>query len=300
MQHVIRTQQFTRAGLDKLFALADRLEREPEAPLKGKIMASLFYEPSTRTRFSFESAMMRLGGNVLSMENAGLSSSAQKGETLEDTIRVVNNYADAIVLRHPEEGAAERAAKVSKIPVINAGDGTGQHPTQALLDVYTIYRERGTIDGTHIAIVGNLKYYRSARSLSYLLGKFDDVKVTFVSAPELRMRDDIKAYLKRHNVAFDETDDISVAMRKADVVYQTRMQKEWMSENEYLRLKKQYIITLPMVEGMKKDAILMHPLPRVDEIAPEVDASPHVIYFKQTFYGLLIRMALLKTILNGK
>ena len=138
------------------------------------------------------------------------------------------------------------------------------------------------------------------RSLSYLLGKFDDVKVTFVSAPELRMRDDIKAYLKRHNVAFDETDDIGAAMKKADVVYQTRMQKEWMSEDEYKRLKNQYIITLPMVEGMKKDAILMHPLPRVDEIAPEVDASPHVIYFKQTFYGLLIRMALLKTILNGK
>src|SRR5665213_2773374 len=177
MQHVIRTQQFTRSALEKLFALADTLERERDESLKGKILATLFYEPSTRTRFSFESAMLRLGGEVLSMENAGISSSSQKGETLEDTIRVVNYYSDIIALRHPEEGAADRASKVSRVPIINAGDGTGQHPTQALLDVYTIYRERGKIDGTHIVIVGNLKYYRAARSLSYLLGKFDDIRL---------------------------------------------------------------------------------------------------------------------------
>lgn len=300
MQHVIRTQQFTRAALEKLFALADTLEHKPDDSLKGKILATLFYEPSTRTRFSFESAMLRLGGEVLSMENAGVSSSSQKGETLEDTIRVVNYYSDIIALRHPEEGAADRASKVSRVPILNAGDGTGQHPTQALLDVYTIYRERGTIDGTHIVIVGNLKYYRAARSLSYLLGKFNDIKLTLVSAPELRMRDDIKAYLKRHNVAFEETSDLMAAMKSADVVYQTRMQKEWMSEDEYARLKDQYIITLPIAEKMKKGAILIHPLPRAGEITQEVDDSPHAVYFKQAGYGVLVRMALLKTLLGGK
>jgi aspartate carbamoyltransferase catalytic subunit len=200
MHHVTKTQQFNRSSLDQLFALASKLENERDDSLKGKILASLYYEPSTRTRFSFESAMIRLGGNVLTVENARESSSDVKGETLEDTIRVMNYYADIIVLRHPEEGAAERAAKVSRIPVINAGDGTGQHPTQALLDLYTIHRELGRTDGINIAIVGNLKYYRAARSLSYLLGKFKDIHLTLVSASELRMRDDIKAYLKKHGV----------------------------------------------------------------------------------------------------
>lgn len=300
MHHVIRTQQFDRNLLKRLFALADKLEKEPDDSLKGKILASLFYEPSTRTRFSFESSMMRLGGNVLTVENARESSSDVKGETLEDTIRVMNCYADIIVLRHPEEGAAERAAKVSRIPVINAGDGTGQHPTQALLDLYTIQRELGSIDGVHIAVVGNLKYYRAARSLAYLLGKFNDVKLTLVSAPELRMRDDIKAYLKKHDVAFEETNDMKSAMKAADVVYQTRMQKEWMSEEEYKKLRGQYIITRPLADSMKKGAIIIHPLPRVGEIAPEVDDSPHAVYFRQVGYGHSVRMALLKTLLGDE
>lgn len=300
MQHLVRTQQFTRASLRDIFALADALEKEPDDSLRGKILASLFYEPSTRTRLSFESAMMRLGGNVLSMENASQSSSATKGETIEDTTRIVDNYADIIILRHPEQGAAERAAKVSEVPVINAGDGTGQHPTQALLDLYTIQREQGRIDGVHLALVGNLKYYRSARSLAYLLGKFDDVKLTLVSAPELRMRDDIKTYLTKHNVKFEETSDLATAMRSADVVYQTRMQKEWMTEDEYARLKDQFIITRPMTDAMKKDAILIHPLPRAGEIEIEVDDSPHAVYFKQAGYGVLVRMALLKTMLSAK
>ncbi len=300
MKHLTRTQQFTPDALKKLFALADSLEGKRDESLRGKILATLFYEPSTRTRLSFESAMMRLGGNALSMENASESSSATKGETLEDTIRIVDNYADIIVLRHPEAGAADRAAAVSDAPVINAGDGVGQHPTQALLDVYTIHRELGKIDGVKIAIVGNLKYYRSARSLSYLLGKFKDIHLTFVSAPELKMRDDIKTYLRKHGVTFEETDDLKAAMASVDVVYQTRMQKEWMSEDEYARLKDQFVITLPMVKQMKKNAILIHPLPRAGEIAPEVDASPHAVYFKQAGYGVLVRMALLKTILSAK
>jgi aspartate carbamoyltransferase catalytic subunit len=298
MQHLIETQQFDRESLKKLFALATKLEGKRDVTFHGKIMASLFYEPSTRTRLSFESAMYRLGGHVLSMENASESSSATKGETIEDTIRIVDNYADVIVLRHPEAGAAERAAKVSDVPVINAGDGTGQHPTQAFLDLYTIQREIGRTDDFHIAFVGNLKYYRSARSLAYLLGKYKNIHMTFVSAPELRIKKDIKDYLKEKNVDFDETDDITAVMKKADVVYQTRMQKEWMSKEEFKRLGRQYTITRPMTDTMKKGAILIHPLPRAGEIAPEVDDSPHAVYFKQAGYGVLIRMALLKTLLQ--
>lgn len=300
MHHVTKTQQFTRSSLDQLFELASTLENKADDSLKGKILASLYYEPSTRTRFSFESAMMRLGGNVLTVENAKESSSFSKGETLEDTIRVMNCYADIIVLRHPEEGAADRAAKVSKIPVINAGDGTGQHPTQALLDLYTIHRELGRTDGVNIAVVGNLKYYRAARSLAYLLGKYKDIHLTLVSAPALRMRDDIKAYLKRHNVTFEETEDMHSAMKTADVIYQTRMQKEWMSPEEFETLSGKYIITRKLADSMKKGSIIIHPLPRVGEIMPEVDDSPHAVYFKQVGYGHSVRMALLKTILNSK
>jgi len=298
MRHLIETQQFDRASLQKLFDLASKLENKRDHALGGRILASLFYEPSTRTRLSFESAMYRLGGHVLSMENASESSSATKGETIEDTIRIVDNYADIIVLRHPEAGAAERAAKVSEVPVINAGDGTGQHPTQAFLDLYTIQLEIGRTDDFHIAFVGNLKYYRSARSLAYLLSKYRKIHMTFVSAPELRMKEDIKEHLREKKVRFDETEDIATAMREADVVYQTRMQKEWMSKDEYKRLSGRYTITRPMTDSMKDGAILIHPLPRAGEIMPEVDDSPHAVYFKQAGYGVLVRMALLKTLLK--
>ncbi len=298
MRHLIETQQFDRDDLQKLFDLASSLEGIRENSLHGKILASLFFEPSTRTRLSFESAMMRLGGNVLSMENASESSSSTKGETIEDTIRIVDNYADIIVLRHPEAGAAERAAKVSEVPVVNAGDGTGQHPTQAFLDLYTIQREIGRTDDFHIAFVGNLKYYRSARSLSYLLSKYSGVHMTFVSSPELRMKDDIKEHLNEHSVKFDETEDLASAMKTCDVVYQTRMQKEWMSDDEFKRLSGKYTITRAMTDRMKKGAILIHPLPRAGEIEPEVDDSPHAVYFKQAGYGVLVRMALLRTLLE--
>lgn len=300
MQHIVRTQQFDRKFIKRLFALADSLENKRNDSLKGKIMASLFYEPSTRTRFSFESAMLRLGGGVLSAENARETSSATKGETIEDSIRVMNYYADIIVMRHPESGASERAAKVSKIPVINAGDGTGQHPTQALLDLYTIEREFGKADGIKIAFVGDLKYGRAARSLAYLLGKFKGVKMTFISPPELKMGDDIKTYLKRHDTVFEEIEDLKKAMKKADVLYQTRVQKErFPSQDEYARFKGCYIIDRPLADSMKKGAIIIHPLPRVGEITPEVDDSPHAVYFRQVGYGLLVRMALVKMILKG-
>lgn len=298
LQHLIETQQFDRESLKRLFALATSLENKRDESLQGKILASLFYAPSTRTRLSFESAMMRLGGDVLSMENASESSSATKGETIEDTIRIVDDYADVIVLRHPEVGTAARAAAVSDVPIVNAGDGIGQHPTQAFLDLYTIEREIGRTDGFHIAFVGNLAYYRAARSLAYLLGKYDNVQMTFVSAPELRMKEDVKGYLKEKNVRFDETEDLESAMRAADVVYQTRVAEEWIpGEEEFRKLRDKYVITRPMTDVMKEGAILIHPLPRAGEIAPDVDDSPHAVYFKQAGYGVIVRMALLKTLL---
>jgi len=301
MQHLIETQQFDREALKKLFALATSLEGKREKSLEGKILASLFYEPSTRTRFSFESAMMRLGGDVLTMESVRDSSSDKKGETLEDAIKVVNNYADAIVLRHSETGSAARAAAVSKVPIINAGDGNmGQHPTQALLDLYTIQRELKREDDIHIAFVGNLKYYRSPRSLSYLLSKYANITVTFVSTPELRMGDDVKDHLKENNVKFVETDDMASVISTMDVLYQTRIAKEWIKNvADFDKLKGRYVITRAVADSMKDGAIIIHPLPRVDEIELEVDDSPHAVYFKQVGYGLLVRMALLKTLLGA-
>lgn len=302
MHHLIKTQQFNREKIAKLFALARKLEAQQHHgdPLRGKIMAALFYEPSTRTRFSFESAMMRLGGNVLTSENGKESSSAAKGETLEDSIKVISNYADVIVLRHPEIGSAERAAAVSRVPIINAGDGAGQHPTQALLDLYTIEREIGRVNNIHVALIGDLKYGRAPRSLAYLLGKYDKVQLTLVAPKELKISDDLRAYLKRHKVVFEETDTFERAMREADVVYQTRIQKErFSSSKEYARFKGRYVITRSLADSMKDKAIIIHPLPRVGEIEPEVDDSPHAVYFKQVGYGLHVRMALLKMILTG-
>ena len=297
MKHIIESQQFDQKMINTIFSLADSLEKKTDNSLKGKILASLFYEPSTRTRFSFESAMLRLGGSVIATENAKEFSSAAKGETLEDSIRVIGNYADVIVLRHYEKNASKRASLISGIPVINAGDGTGQHPTQALLDLYTIRKEFGAIDGIIIALVGDLKHGRTIRSLAYLLGKYDDIKIYFVSPKALAVGDDIKKYLKRHAIRYEETEDLNTIIHKVDVVYQTRIQKErFVSEKEYRKFKGCYTIDTNLVRQMKAKSIIMHPLPRVDEISPEVDHSPKAVYFKQAHYGLLIRMALLKYI----
>ncbi len=297
MKHVIESQQFDIKTINKIFSLADAFAKKQTAPLKGKIMATLFYEPSTRTRFSFESAMLRLGGSVITTENAKEFSSVSKGETLEDTIRVMNSYVDVIVMRHDEEGASKQASLVSSVPIINAGDGSGQHPTQALLDLYTIKKEIGKIDGLSIAFVGDLKHGRTIRSLSYLLGKYKNIKIFYVSPRGLRAGEDIKDYLEKHRVSFVETEDLDSVISQVDVVYQTRIQKErFKSDKEYKKFKGCYQIGNTLVEKMKKKSILMHPLPRVGEILPEVDTSPKAMYFKQTRYGLLIRMALLKYI----
>ncbi|MEK7156598.1 MAG: aspartate carbamoyltransferase [Patescibacteria group bacterium] len=301
MQHLVETQQFDRPALKRLFEFATALEDKRDKSLEGRIMGSLFFAPSTRTRLSFESAMYRLGGDVVTVDGSE-SSSQSKGETLEDAIKVISQYSDIIVLRHGEVGAAERAAAVSKVPIINAGDGNmGQHPTQALLDLYTIQRELKREDGINIAFVGNLRYYRSARSLAYLLSKYKDIKVTFISSPELNMGDDVKAHLKENNVPFTETEDMVSGIKDADVVYQTRIAKEWIPDpKEYEAQRGRYIITRDVADHMKEGAIIIHPLPRVGEIEEAVDASPHAVYFRQVGYGLIVRMALLKTMLSGK
>jgi aspartate carbamoyltransferase catalytic subunit len=277
------------------------MKREPHrfmGRLNGQVMAALFYEPSTRTRLSFDAAMLRLGGQTMGTDNAREFSSAAKGETLEDTIRIVSGYADVIVLRHYEEGAAKRASVVSPVPIINAGDGPGQHPTQALLDLYTIRDELGRIDGVRIAMVGDLANGRTVRSLAYLLSKFKDIKLWFVAPPQVAMRADLKAHLDEHKVSWVETEDLESVLPQVDVVYQTRIQKERFTDPEaYQALKGIYRIDKHAMSLMRKYAILMHPLPRVDEISPEVDDDPRSAYFRQARNGLHIRMALLDRLL---
>lgn len=299
MKHLIESQQLSVKIIDQLFKLADKLEKKSDKCMKDKIMACLFYEPSTRTRFSFESAMLRLGGGVISTENAKDFSSASKGETLEDTIKVVNNYADVIVLRHHEVGAANRAATVSGVPIINAGDGAGQHPTQALLDLYTIKKEVGRLSGIKIAMVGDLKNGRTVRSLTYLLSKYKDIEILFISPRELEIGEDIKSHLGKHKVKYQELNKLESAVKIADVIYQTRIQKErFSSMADYEKYKGIYVINKKIESKMKSNAIIMHPLPRIDEISIEIDDSPKAIYFKQARYGLLVRMAILKYIVK--
>src|ERR1700716_1979792 len=235
LRHVVESQQFSRPLLEELLDRADAMKKQPHlfsGRLVGRVMAALFYEPSTRTRLSFEAAMLRLGGQTMGTDNAREVSSAAKGETLEDTIRIVGGYADVIVIRHNEEGAARRAAAVSSVPIINAGDGPGQHPTQALLDLYTIKDELNRIDGIKVAMVGDLANGRTVRSLTYLLSKFKDIKIWFVAPPMVAMRDDLKAHLDEHHVPWVETEDLESVLPEVDVVYMTRIQKERFSDPE--------------------------------------------------------------------
>jgi aspartate carbamoyltransferase catalytic subunit len=302
LRHVIESQQFSRSLLEELFARAEEIKREPHrfvGRLSGHVMAALFYEPSTRTRLSFEAAMLRLGGQAMGTDNAREFSSAAKGETLEDTIRIVSGYADIIVLRHNEEGAARRAAAVSSVPIINAGDGPGQHPTQALLDLYTIRDELKRIDGINIAMVGDLANGRTVRSLTYLLSKYKDIKIWFVAPPAVAMRDDLKAHLDEQHVPWVETADLDAVLPEVDVIYQTRIQKERFTDPEaYNAVKGMYRIDKGVMARLRKYAIVMHPLPRVDEIAPEVDGDPRAAYFRQARNGLHVRMALLDRLLS--
>ena len=302
---MLESQQFDRHTIERLFRLADEMRNKKKTmykyPLKGLMIALLFYEPSTRTRLSFESAAKRLGIEVMGTENAREFSSAAKGESIGDTARTISGYVDAIVLRHFKEGSSKLAAAYAHIPVINAGDGSGQHPTQALLDLYTIWRKFGHIDGLKIAMVGDLKNGRTVHSLAYMLGKFCNVTIYFVSPEELQVPAGIKKYLERKNIAFCEIIDFRPILKEIDVLYVTRIQRErFASSEEYERLKGIYVLNAGDVASMRINTIVMHPLPRVDEISEEVDALPNAIFFEQAWNGVFMRMALLWALLGKR
>lgn len=297
LYHVLGAKQFDRQELDRLFADAKEMEGVVAAGgdrrLAGRIMTTLFFEASTRTRLSFEAAMNRLGGSVIGTENAAQFSSTIKGETLEDTARIISGYSDIIVMRHTEIGAAKRAAAVSGIPVINAGDGAGEHPTQALLDAYTINKEFGRIDGLKIAMVGDLTYGRTVHSLSYILANYQDVMVYYIAPENVQIPESVKSYMDEKGIRYQETHDLNAVAGQVDVVYQTRIQKErFPSVEEYEKASGKYIVDGALLDRMRKDAIVLHPLPRAGEIAEEVDADPRAAYFRQAHNGLYIRMAL--------
>lgn len=301
-RHVVDLKDFSREEVDYILKVSENFEpiangKKRSKMLQGYVLCNMFFEPSTRTRLSFSSAMMRLGGSVTGFASGSVSS-ASKGESLSDTVRVVENYCDVMVLRSSLEGAARLAADISSKPVINAGDGTRQHPTQTLLDLYTISKEIGTIDGLKVALVGDLKYGRTVHSLSYALTMFD-VELSFVSPPELSMPEEVVSDLKAEGLRVETTDDLSHVIESSDVVYMTRIQKERFPDPmEYERMKGAYSIDSTMLEGAKENMIVMHPLPRIDEISTTVDSSPHARYFQQAFYGLVVRMALLSLVLG--
>lgn len=299
-RHLTSTKQLSRADTDAILARALEMEKVllkgGDDRLHGKILASLFYEPSTRTRLSFETAMQRLGGSVITAEGFQFSS-LYKGETIEDTIMMVGQYADIIAMRHPEQGSADIAASVSPIPFINAGDGPGQHPTQALLDLFTIQKERGKIDGLSIAMVGDLRYGRTVHSLTFLLGLYNNLHFTFVAPKELTMPEKVTTFLKEKNIPYKEMDKLNGAL-DCDILYMTRIQQERFTDHsEYERLKGVYELTAALVKG--KNATIMHPLPRVGEIATDVDTLPNAAYFRQARNGVPVRMALLEMLLGA-
>ncbi|OGS46104.1 MAG: aspartate carbamoyltransferase [Euryarchaeota archaeon RBG_16_67_27] len=300
---ILSIRELSRADIDLVLKTARKmvpiaLGKKVSRALEGKILSTLFYEPSTRTRLSFESAMARLGGRVLGFSSAE-GTSVQKGETLADTIRMVEAYSDAIVLRHPQEGAARLAAEFSEKPVINAGDGAGQHPTQTLLDLYTIWDEKGGFDGRHVALIGDLKYGRTVHSLTYALAELG-ATLAFVSPPTLEMPREIVEHVKERGLSFRMAHRLEEVIREADVLYVTRIQKERFPDpQEYEKVAGSYRIDTDVLREAKRDLIIMHPLPRVMEIAADVDRTKHASYFKQAFNGVPVRMALLDLILGG-
>jgi aspartate carbamoyltransferase catalytic subunit len=300
LAHIISTSQFTdRKHLEKIFSLASRLEKQDKAGkipqiLSGKIIATIFYEPSTRTRLSFEVAVQKLGGQVVSSESAGAFSSAAKGETLEDTIRVLNEYVDGIVLRHSDSGAALLASQAATVPVFNAGDGSGEHPTQALLDVYTMNQEKGSMEKLTISLVGDLLYGRTVHSLVKLLPMFNVSRLYLVAPDSLQMPDDYLHELEDGKIEVHKVSSLEDVLETSDIIYMTRIQKErFKSPADYKRLKGSFILGLRELERMKQDSAILHPLPRVGEIDPMVDNDPRAAYFRQTRNGVYVRMALL-------
>ncbi|NLG96973.1 MAG: aspartate carbamoyltransferase [Chloroflexi bacterium] len=299
---ILSVKQFTRSDLDYIFGVAAEMEEMVRRVgsfdlLKGKILANLFYEPSTRTSSSFTAAMERLGGSVIPINEVRYSS-VSKGESLPDTIRTLEAYADVIVLRHPEVGSAELAAKYARKPIINAGDGIGEHPTQALLDLFTIQQEMGKINGLTVTMVGDLKYGRTVHSLARLLTLYD-VRINYVSPDILRMPAHILEEVQAAGTPQAEYDSLFPVISESDVLYVTRVQKErFTDESEYEKVKDAYIITPETMQSAQEEMIVMHPLPRVGEISMEVDDDPRAAYFRQMEYGLYVRMALLAMVLG--
>ena len=295
--NVLRADQFSVEEIDRILGEARRCEAALDAgevldELHGKVLATLFFEPSTRTRLSFETAMLRLGGRVISVAEAK-SSSAAKGESLHDTIKTVEGYADVIVLRHPQIGAAEEAARATDVPILNAGDGAGQHPTQSLLDLYTIVKEQGKVDGLTIALAGDLKNGRTVHSLADLLANYE-VGFTFVAPEALRMPSEIVERIRSKGIAVRETESLADAITTCDVLYMTRIQRERFDDPaEYDRLKDAYVLTRDVLGTGADSMTIMHPLPRVNEIATDVDDLPGAAYFRQAANGVPVRMALL-------
>jgi len=298
---LIEPGNFTLEEMDSLFVLAEKIETEERylrESCKGKLLATLFFEPSTRTRLSFEAAMLRLGGSCLGFADPG-SSSAAKGESLADTVRMAASYADAIVMRNPKEGAALLASRYSPVPVINAGDGGHHHPTQTLTDLLTIRRLRGEIKDFTIGFCGDLKFGRTVHSLAKALARHENIKMIFISPKELVIPDYIKHHLKSHNIEFTETRSFEEAMPTLDVLYMTRVQKErFFNEEDYIRLKDTFVLNKERMLYSKGTLIILHPLPRVNEISVEVDRDPRAAYFKQAKYGMYVRMALLASLLG--
>lgn len=302
MRHLIDPLDLTREETDRLLTLAESILADLAAyahACDGKILATLFYEPSTRTRLSFESAMMRLGGKVLGFSSVA-SSSATKGESVADTIRMISGYADIAAMRHFKEGAPYVAARYSKIPVINAGDGGHQHPTQTLTDMLTIRRKRGEISGVTIGLCGDLKFGRTVHSLIKSLVRYEDINFIFISPEELRVPSYIlKEVVEPSGHPWREVRDMEEVMPELDILYMTRVQRErFFNEEDYVRLKDSYVLTKEKLDLGKKDVAVLHPLPRVNEIAPEVDEDPRAMYFEQARCGVFVRMALILTLLG--
>ena len=301
MRHLMSPLDFSVEELDQLLDLASDIEKHPKKyahACDGKKLATCFYEPSTRTRLSFEAAMLNLGGSVLGFASAD-SSSASKGESISDTIRVISCYADICAMRHPKEGAALVASQKSRIPVINAGDGGHQHPTQTLTDLMTIRSLKGRLGNITIGLCGDLKFGRTVHSLINALVRYDDVRFIFISPDELKVPEYVTEMLHEKGIPYEEVTRLEDVMPELDILYMTRVQKErFFNEEDYVRLKDFYVLNKEKMEMAKQDMIVLHPLPRVNEISVEVDDDPRAAYFRQVQYGVYVRMALLLTLLE--
>lgn len=295
-RHIVSIGEFTRQSIDAVLQSAYDIQQGLSgAHLNNKVIASCFFEASTRTRLSFESAVYRLGGHIIGFAEGGTTSLMQKGETLEDTIRMLDRYADAIIMRHPEAGAARKAASVAKVPVINAGDGHNQHPTQTLLDLYTIWRRHQIIDGLRVVICGDLKYGRTVHSLAQALALYDNISIDFVSPDGLEMPQEELSFLEKHNIHYTQTNDLFSVIETADVVYMTRIQKERLRLTEGF---KPIELTRSSLARAKTNLCVLHPLPRQEELHHSVDETSHAVYFEQAGNGIVVRMALLNRLLN--